>query len=184
MKKYLFIILSSLLLVSCTKQYNEDFAVGQNEQLNKSIEQEKQIEKSLTQANKIISLKEKENISSYIERRKWNMQEKNGIYYQITKQGVGENITDSNIVSLRYDCYLLNGQRYGQTKTQQQTFNAKADTQVPFGLLMAVKNLRNKSQARIIIPSNLAFSTSEDGEKLKQNNTLVYIVEVTNVEKQ
>ncbi len=184
MKKNLLIILFFALFNSCTKQYNEDFAVGQDEQLNQSIEQEKHIEKSLTQANKIISLKEKENISSYIQRRNWDMQEKNGIYFQITKQGEGENINDNDIVSIKYDCFLLNGQRYGQKKTENQTFNAKTDTQIPFGLLMAVKNLKNKSQSRIIIPSNLAFVISDQGEKINQNNTLVYIVEIIKIEKQ
>ncbi len=169
------------MIVGCSKTYNEDFAVGQNQQESLAKEQYKNIEKSFTKANEIINLKEKENILSYIERRGWNMEEKHGVYIQVTKQGDGKIITDSSIVSISYDCYLLNGQRYGYPDTQQDTFNVQGDTNIPFGLFSAVKNLKKNSQARIIIPSNLSFIISDDGEKVSSDNTLIYVIEIKDV---
>ncbi|MBR1627457.1 MAG: FKBP-type peptidyl-prolyl cis-trans isomerase [Bacteroidales bacterium] len=181
MKKYLLVILCCVLICSCTKKYNEDFAVGQNEEINKITEQRQQLDESFAKANTVINLKEKENILGYIERRGWEMQEKNGVYIQITKNGNGKIINDSDIVAVNYDCYLLNGQRYGSTSSQTDTFFVGGDTKIPFGLLSAVKNLRYGTQARVIIPSDVAFAVSEQGEKINQSNTLIYIIEIKDV---
>ncbi|MGP1514971.1 MAG: FKBP-type peptidyl-prolyl cis-trans isomerase [Bacteroidales bacterium] len=181
MKQCLFFILCSLAFVNCSKHYNEDFAVGQDEQANKEIKNQQKLEQSFTQANKIINLKEKENIFSYIDRRGWKMKEQNGIYLQIVRKGEGCRVKDSSIVKIDYDCFLLNGRRYGTTKKQSIAFNVRGDTRIPFGLMSAMKNLQNHSQVRIIIPSNLAFTISDNGEKISQDNTLIYLVKILEI---
>ena len=181
MKNCFLVILMVFIFLSCGNKYNEEFAVGRNEQENVAVQREKSIEKSLTMANEIISVKEKQSILSYIERRGWNMENKSGIYVQITKQGEGKVIDDSCIMAVKYDCFLINGQRYGNSSSQTDTFNVRGDTKIPFGLMSAVKGMQKKTQARIIIPSNLAFTISDEGEKFSQDNTLIYIVEIKDV---
>ncbi len=173
-------IMLLIFVASCTKKYNEDFAVGQNEQQNQTIEAQKKVEQSFTKANQIINIKEKENIQAYIKRNNWQMSDKNGVYFQLLRNGNGKQINDSSIVSVACDVFLLNGSRYGE-KNQKMTFNIKGDTQVPFGVMTAVKGLKDKSKLRVIIPSNLAFTISQEGEKIEQDNTLIYIIDILEV---
>lgn len=76
---------------------------------------------------------------------------------------------------------MLSGEKYNQTKDNQISFLVKGDTGVPFGLLSIMKKLKLTSKARVIVPSSLAFTLDEDGGKISENNTLIYILEVVNI---
>ncbi|MBO6117640.1 MAG: FKBP-type peptidyl-prolyl cis-trans isomerase [Bacteroidales bacterium] len=177
------ILLSFCCFISCSKGYNEDFAVGRDEKSNEADQRNKQLQKSLENANKIINIKETENILSYIDRRKWNMQHKDGVYLQIVREGVGDFIQSGDIVTMQYDCFLLNGTKINDSSDNVITFSAKGDTKVPFGVISAVKYMKNNTSARLIIPSELAFELTDEGEKQSSNNTLIYIIDIKDVQK-
>lgn len=182
MQKSYFTILLLIILAFCScKKYNEDYAVGQNEKENEQIAKQEQIKQAMTNANKVINAKEEENIRAYIERRHWQMREDGGVFYEIISEGKGKKIVDINKVTIKYDCTLLSGEKYNQTKDNQISFLVKGDTGVPFGLLSIMKKLKLTSKARVIVPSSLAFTLDEDGGKISENNTLIYILEVVNI---
>ncbi|MBQ7984829.1 MAG: FKBP-type peptidyl-prolyl cis-trans isomerase [Bacteroidales bacterium] len=183
MKRIFCVLILIAVFCSCGKRnYNEDFAQGADEELNRQKEREQMMEESFRQANHVINYKEQENIKSFINRRKWNAEYRNGIWIEVLSQGKGEKeITEDNTVTILYTCMLLNGGKCSSDSVEEKTFNVKGDTQVPFGLITAVKMLKKHSKARIIIPSALNFFISKDGEKISDNNTLIYTVEIKEV---
>lgn len=180
--KFIAIIVFFVLLSSCSKSPNEDFAVGRNEQENLQKEKQHKIENSLTEANKIVSAKERDRINSYAERRNVSLEEYSGVYFYENKVGNGVSIVDDNIVTVKYKCEYLNGKIVEfEEKENTKIFKVGADTDVVFGLKVAVKKLSKGSKAIVIIPDNLAFWLNDQGEKIKASATLVYDLEIIDV---
>lgn len=110
------------------------------------------------------------------------MQVFSGIYLQETKQGFGKPITDKNIVSLEYESQMLNGEKIASSKQSgDKVFKVKGDINVEEGLLIAIKHLRQNSEAIVIIPSYLACSLNQDGEKMNNDYTIIYKIKVAEV---
>ena len=180
----LFALSVALITVSCSKSYNEDYAVGRNEAENEAKQRQQNIENALTGANKIISAKEQQRISAYIQRRGLSMTEYSGVFLQQTKKGNGKEITNDNTVTLKVKCQYLNEEvpDFFTKEKEQITFKVDGDTEVSFGLKTAVKKLSQGSKAIVIVPDNLAFWLDENGEKQEASATLVYEIEVLKVE--
>ncbi|MBR1769572.1 MAG: FKBP-type peptidyl-prolyl cis-trans isomerase [Bacteroidales bacterium] len=201
---YLGVLISALALTlsACKKSINEDYAAGKNPAQAEFENNQARIKNTMTNANKIISEKEKERIKNYIQRRKWNLKETGGIFLEQTQEGVGALISEKNSVTLKYTSFYLNGNsasEFNESKSKNQSdnnnfnnkdlkkenniknFNVNGDTDVVFGLLIAVKHLKNKSKARVIVPDNLAFYTDENGEKIQAHASLVYEIEILEV---
>ena len=200
--KFLFLlsIVILSLCIACSKQGDtEEYAKGRNPYQSALEEKNKQMDKSFTSANKIISDKEKRRIESFISRRSWNMQEVSGVYVEEVHKGVGQKINESNTVAIEYKSYYINGSSADdfnkvEEETQQKTFNNKkqskgntltfnvaGDTRVVYGLIYAVKQLSKGSTARVIVPDNLAFYLDDNGEKIKAKATLIYEIKVNEV---
>lgn len=186
-----------VMLLSCSSGTNEDYAVGKNPVENVLKAKQNQINTSLTNANKIISDREKQRIESFTNRRGWQMKEVAGIYLQVIEEGRGE-ITNRNIVTIEYNSYYLNGQSADEfnqnenkkiqkfsndtvSQNNRKTFSLQGDTYVVYGLTFAMPYLKNHSSARVIVPDNLAFYMDDNGEKIKANATLVYELKVLDV---
>jgi FKBP-type peptidyl-prolyl cis-trans isomerase len=181
MKKILYILIV-VVFASCTKGYNEDYAVGKNDKENQEKEQQAKIDTSLMKVNEVMMQKEINRINAYISRRGWKMQNYSGVFVQITKRGQGQMINDKNIVTIEYECGLLNGDNvYSSKDNGKKVFRVGGDTQVEKGLMIAMKLLNKSSQANIIIPSNLAYGMNGDGEKIPASNPIVYKVKVIEV---
>lgn len=179
---FIVIFLFVIFFTSCSKSPNEDFAVGRNEQENIQKEKQQKVENSLTEANKIVSAKERERIKSYAERRNITLEEYSGVYFFENRKGNCETIKDNNIVSVRYKCEYLNGEIVEfEGKENTKTFKVSADTDVVFGMKIGVKKLSKGSKAVVIVPDNLAFWLNEQGEKIKASATLVYDLEIIDV---
>lgn len=169
------------LSLSCSKAPNEDFAVGRNEQENLQKERQQKLENSLTEANKIISAKEEQRILAYAERRGLKLNKHSGIYYEETKKGNGVIIDENKFVKISYNAYYLNGNKVEDSQ-QVKTFKVGGDTDIVFGLRIAVKQLSKGSKACVIVPDNMAFWLDENGEKQEADATLVYDIEIIDVE--
>lgn len=180
-KNIVFYLFLAVLFISCSKSYNEDFAVGQNEKQNEADKQDKQMENAFATANKIINLKEKENIISYFEREKLPYSEYKGVYIGILKHGNGQKITQSNNVIIEYSYKMLDAQNTNYSKVKTITVNAKGDTQLPYGLIISLQALKQNSQAMVIIPSTLNYTINDEGEKEKSANILICKVKVLKV---
>jgi FKBP-type peptidyl-prolyl cis-trans isomerase len=181
--KRLTYILILFMFFSCTKKYNEDFAVGQNEQVNKEQAKDKKIDSCLTEANRIITQKEEQRIESYVKRRNWQIENHSGVYVQIIKRGQGKRIIEDNsTVSIEYEKELLSGETETSSKNKgKKEFKEKGDVNIEEGLLIGIKGMQKGCQARVIIPSNLAFVINDDGEKIEANNTIIYTIKIIDI---
>lgn len=104
------IALSVCLLCACTRSYQEEDLSSCLSQAAEQAEKEKlSQEEKLMEANKVMLKKEQERIASYISRRGWDMEQKEGVYVQKLTKGNGKAFVQGDKVKVQYDCELLTG---------------------------------------------------------------------------
>jgi FKBP-type peptidyl-prolyl cis-trans isomerase FkpA len=170
------------MFFSCTKKYNEDFAVGQNEKDNQEQEKDKKIDSCLTEANRIMTQKEEQRIYAYAKRRNWKIENHSGVYVQVTKQGQGKKIEENSIVSIEYEKEVLGEEKDKSLKNSgKKVIKEKGDVNIEEGLLIGINGMQKGGQARVIIPSNLAYMINDDGEKIESNNAIIYTIKIIDI---
>jgi FKBP-type peptidyl-prolyl cis-trans isomerase len=106
---------------------------------------------------------------------------KDGIKYAILQEGTGPKIQDSNIVTVNYSGYLIDGRKFDSSVDVNRPFVFKIGMQgVLPGWEEAMKLLNKGAKARIIIPPMLAYGEHPLG-KIPPNSTLIFDVEVLDV---
>jgi len=127
---------------------------------------------------KILEL-ENENIELFLKRYKWSMRQTNtGLRYEITNKGAGKNIEIGETVILEYRTFLLNGEEiYNSNDGGVRLFTVEKSEEIA-GLHEAVQLMNKGTEARLIIPSYLAYGASGDGNKIKPYQTIVMKVRV------
>ncbi len=109
----------------------------------------------------------------------------NGIYFISQRAGEGEMISQGMNVLLNYRGTFLNGEIFDDTyniNSKPFTFAVGTSGQVIPGLEIAVKKMKNKGKAKIIISSQLGFG--EKGSStgiIPPNTTVIYEVEILRV---
>ena len=172
--KILFMILISLLHISCDNVASNDEYVNKNQSVTN-----KDVAESLEKANRYLLIQEAEQIDDYIERHDMEViQTGTGLRYQIINKGDGELIKKGDIVSLEYEIGLLNGDLiYSSKKDGVKTFLVGRGG-VESGLEEGILKLRKNSVAILILPAHLAHGLLGDGNKIPARATLVYKVKV------
>ncbi|MCL2245962.1 MAG: FKBP-type peptidyl-prolyl cis-trans isomerase [Lentimicrobiaceae bacterium] len=129
---------------------------------------------------KMIEL-ENEDIELFLKRYEWKMKQTNtGLRYEITKKGSGKKIEKGETVSLEYRTWLLNGiEIYNSDNDGLKQFAIEKSTEIA-GLHEAVLLMNKDAEARLIIPSYLAYGVSGDGNKVLPYQTIVMYVKVVN----
>jgi len=126
---------------------------------------------------KIVEL-ENEEIELFLKRYQWKMKQTHtGLRYEITKKGVGKNIEVGETVTLEYHIFLLNGKTLYNSKNDGLKRFAVEKSEEIAGLHEAVQLMNKGSEARLIIPSHLAYGAAGDGNMVAPYQTL--IVEMT-----
>ena len=122
---------------------------------------------------KILEL-ENENIELFLKRYKWNMKQTNtGLRYEITKKGTGKNIAPGETVTLEFHTLLLTGEEiYNSNDSGVRQFTVEKSEELA-GLHEAVQLMNRSTEARLIIPSYLAYGASGDGNKIKPYQTII-----------
>jgi FKBP-type peptidyl-prolyl cis-trans isomerase len=122
---------------------------------------------------KIIEL-ENEDIELFLKRYKWKMTQTNtGLRYEITKKGDGRNFETGETVIIGYRTLLLNGEEiYNSDDEGLKQFVVEKSEELA-GLHEAVQLMNKGCEARLIIPSYLAYGASGDGNKIKPYQTLI-----------
>jgi len=122
---------------------------------------------------KILEL-ENENIELFLKRYKWNMKQTDtGLRYEITNKGTGKNISVGETVTLEYRTFLLNGKEvYNSNDDGEKQFTVEKSEEVA-GLHEAVQLMNRGAEARLIIPSHLAYGASGDGYRIKPYQTII-----------
>jgi peptidylprolyl isomerase len=122
---------------------------------------------------KIVEL-ENEDIELFLKRYEWNMKQTDtGLRYEITKKGDGKKIEKREIVTLQYRTFLLTGEEiYNSDNEGLKQFAVEKSEEIA-GLHEAVQLMKRGSEARLIIPSHLAYGAGGDGNKIKPYQIII-----------
>jgi len=104
---------------------------------------------------------------------------RNGIYYKILEEGIGDYVTVNDTLVVRYKGQLLNGSVFDQTKEKPAVFPLKRlikgwQTGLPF--------CRQGGKIRLLIPSASAYSIRNLGT-IPPNSILIFDIEVLEIRK-
>jgi FKBP-type peptidyl-prolyl cis-trans isomerase len=107
-----------------------------------------------------------------------------GIYYQILRPGTGKVMDYSDDISYVYTIKTLDGQYSVVDTVVNHAYNYVGHLSPP-GLILAMKNIliNEGTQARVIIPSRLAYGTAGAGTgstRLPGNESLDYYINIMN----
>ena len=104
----------------------------------------------------------------------------NGVYYQILKEGNGENVLVNDTVTVYYRGSLLSdGSIFDQTKDEKPaTFSL---SRVIKGWQIGLSKCKVGGKIRLIIPSALAYSIRTRSAAIPPNSILVFDIEVLKV---
>lgn len=174
MKNYIILnFIFFILLLSCNNEKIE------NNKLSPEIDNN-----VLINTNRIVTKSEDEQINDYIKRYQYQMiVTGSGLHYQIYNNGIGRKIKLGDIIQLKYESKLLNGQPcYSSNKDGIKIFET-GKAQVEKGLEEAVLLMNFGDKARIILPSHLAFGLMGDLNKIAKKQVIVYNIEILNSNK-
>ena len=129
---------------------------------------------------KIVEL-ENEDIELFLKRYQWKMKQTDtGLRYEITKKGNGKKIEAGETVTLEYSAFLLTGEKiYDTNEVGIKKFVVDKSEEI-VGLHEAVKLMNKGAEARLIIPSHLAYGAGGDGNKIKQYQTIIMKINLKN----
>jgi FKBP-type peptidyl-prolyl cis-trans isomerase len=152
--------------------------IQENESKQKEINR-KQLKESLLKANKELIKTEDQLIRDYIERYQWEMKETGtGLRYWIYKNGKGKIATLNQVATINYQLSLLNGIIcYSSEEKGPKKFKI-GQGGIESGLEEGILLLRKGDRAKFIIPSHLAYGLIGDKNKIPPKATLVYDIEL------
>jgi len=109
----------------------------------------------------------------------------NGIYLIKSKTTEGKKIEQNDVVSIKYECYLLNGKMIDSNiETEGVTIVMGKPDQVIDGMVIGLYNMKEGEKARLVIPSNLAFGEEGSiGNIVPSYTSLVVDIQVDKVNK-
>ena len=106
---------------------------------------------------------------------------KDGVYYQILKEGTGDYVSANDTVTVFYKGYLLkDGSIFDQTKDKPAIFPLK---RLIKGWQVALPMCKVGGKIRAFIPSGLAYTIRSRSKAIPPNSVLVFDVEVVRVKK-
>jgi FKBP-type peptidyl-prolyl cis-trans isomerase len=161
------------LLLSC----NNPSSTGVIQSGSKKTEK---IAPLLLENRKFVEL-ENEEIELFLKRYKWNMKQTDtGLRYEITKKGKGTHFKTGETVTLEYRTMLLSGEEiYNSNTDGVKNFVVERSEEIA-GLHEVIKLMNPSTEARLIIPSHLAYGVTGDGNKVNPYQTIVMKIKVLN----
>lgn len=167
-------LLLSILFFSCKKKEVTGVVMHPTQQTEKAKEN------PYIKGNKRIVQLENEEIDLFLKRYGWKTEKTNtGLRIEITHQNPkGKSVFESDTVRLKYRILLLNGEEiYHSDQDGEKVFVVEKSEEMT-GLHEAVKLMRKGEQARLIIPSHLAYGASGDGDKIDAYTPLALWIEL------
>lgn len=104
-----------------------------------------------------------------------------GLQYQVIKEGTGPQPDSTDIVSVHYAGTLINGEEF-DSSIKRGTPEKFGVTGVIPGWTEALLKMKVGSKWKLVIPSNLAYGERGAGRQIKPNATLVFEMELLNIE--
>ena len=120
------------------------------------------------EGNKNIMRRENEEIQMFVKRYGWEMQRTpTGLYIEVREPGRGELYKENDPVTLEYRTFLLSGEMiYCSDSLGVKQFVVNRSEEID-ALHEAVQLLRPGAQARLVIPSYLAYGVAGDGDRIR-----------------
>ncbi len=133
--------------------------------------------------NRGIVKSEEQEIENFLNRYRWDMKKSTtGLRYLIYQMGNGIQAKEGMLVRFQYSVKLLNGKlAYSSDSLGPKSFilgHGGVETGLEEGMLL----LRQGDRAKFIIPSYLAFGLLGDQQKIPPGATLVYDVDILDLE--
>lgn len=167
-------LLCCIMLLSCKRKEVTGVVV----QSGKKIEKEKN--NPYIKGNQKIVQLENEEIELFIKRYQWEMKSsQTGLRIELIKtNSEGKTVQESDTVRLKYRMLLLNGTEiYNSEQNGEKQFVVDKSEEIT-GLHEAVKLMRTGEQARLIIPSHLAYGATGNRDKIDAYTPLALIIEI------
>jgi hypothetical protein len=106
---------------------------------------------------------------------------KEGVYYQLLRQGDGEQVTLEDTVTVHYKGSLLkDGSVFDQTKDKPSRFPLK---RLIRGWQIAIPMCRVGGAIRVVIPSGIAYGIRARSNDIPANSVLVFDIEIVSTKK-
>ena len=129
--------------------------------------------------NKFLVQKDRERIKNYIERKNLKMIESpTGLWYEIIKEGKGNNFKDYDKVVMDYECSLLDGTKCYSSSDLGSKKIIIGRTEIETGLNEGLRLLKPGAQAIFIIPPFLAYGFVGDRKMIPSRAVIVYNVNI------
>ena len=140
------------------------------------------ISDSLVNYNRGVVLTEDQQIDDFIARYGWKMiKTGTGLRYLIFKKGTGAEAKKGKVAVIRYTLHFLNGSLcYSSDENGPKEFKigyGGVESGIEEGILL----MHVGDRAKFIVPSHLAFGLLGDQNKIPQNATLVYDIELVKI---
>ncbi len=169
-KNIILVLIAVLLLVGCKQRGN-----GNTKRLNPT-----ETKKQLEHVNRLLVVKDKEQIEAYIEKQQLEgMQEnKAGLFYLVWGEPTGDYVETNNIVILNYKVSLLDGTECYNTKKGSPKEFLVGHGGVESGLEMAVLLMKEGQKGKFILPPHLAHGLIGDNNRIPPLAILVFDIEL------
>ncbi|MBR0072347.1 MAG: FKBP-type peptidyl-prolyl cis-trans isomerase [Bacteroidales bacterium] len=140
------------------------------------MEAKKDIGENMINANRYMSKAEDTQIDELVRRNGWQARKlSNGVRVWEYSAGTGEKLGYETAIMLQYSlCAISMDTIYGNV---QKTITVGKNEVVP-GLDTALLELRRGSKAIVIVPAYAGYGVAGDGDKVPQNATLVFDLEI------
>ena len=165
--RYLVYVVLLSICISCT---NNTERGSQNSRPGKN---------EMADLNRYFLKKDKERIQNYIERKNLRMTETStGLWYQIVKDGEGNNFTEGSKVSMEYECSLLDGTKCYSSKDLGPKELILGKSEMEPGMNEGLRMLKPGAEALFIIPPFLGYGLVGDRKKIPSRAIIVYNVNI------
>jgi FKBP-type peptidyl-prolyl cis-trans isomerase FkpA len=133
----------------------------------------------LVRNNKRVHEQEMAAIAQYVKDKQWpTTQTATGLHYWIYENGTGEPAKMEDVVTLAYQIELLDGTKCYEASAQDPKHFRVGRDNVESGLHEITQILRKGDKAKVVLPSHLAFGLTGDSNKIPQNASVVYDVQI------
>lgn len=159
------LFLSFSFLFSCVNESKKEPEMPTNKALLESFEK----------ANRYLTREEEESINDYVRRHKVEMEQTGtGMRYAILKEGTGAPVRRNEQIHIKYETYYITGDLVYTTDKKMIVGKGGIES----GLEEAILLMKRGDEAKIILPSHLAFGFLGDQNKIPPRTILVYKLKI------
>jgi FKBP-type peptidyl-prolyl cis-trans isomerase FkpA len=122
-------------------------------------------------------------IKNFISEKQWPMQETpTGLHYWIYEPGKGNQAKKDDRVAVSYTISLLDGTKCYESDAANPKEIHIGHGNIESGLHEALQLMHEGDKAKFILPSHLAFGFTGDSQKIPQNASVLYEIQLLRIQ--